>query len=185
MLRALLAASVTFVALAAPARAATELSSVFASVARTAASLDVRPAEPIDWFPVRGVVDFGGADASFGAWRGGRRHEGQDVFADAGTSLVAMRAGTVVEKGDGGGRGNYIALWSRAAHMTYVYLHMRSPSRLRVGQDVEAGQRVGAVGCSGSCRGDHVHFEMRLGRGTGARAIDPLPELRHLAGRAR
>src|SRR5918998_2297803 len=122
---------------ASPARAATELSSIFESVTRTAEALEVESAEPVDWFPVRGIVDFGEADARFGAWRGGRRHEGQDVFAKAGTPLVSVRAGTVVETGDDGGRGNYIAIWSPAEERTLVYLHMQRPTPLREGAPVD------------------------------------------------
>jgi murein DD-endopeptidase MepM/ murein hydrolase activator NlpD len=182
MLRAALAASALLLGLAGPARADTELASIFESVTRTARSLDV---EPVDWFPVRGIVDFGEADARFGAWRGGHRHEGQDVFAKAGTPLVSIRAGTVVDSGNDGGRGNYVAIWSSQPGLTFVYLHMRAPSRLRKGEAVDAGRRIGAVGCSGSCWGDHLHLEMRQGRGTTARPLDPLPMLRVLAGRAR
>src|SRR5918992_1965614 len=170
---------------ASPARAATELSSIFESVARTAEALEVESAEPVDWFPVRGIVDFGEADARFGAWRGGHRHEGQDVFAKAGTALVAVRAGTVVETGDDGGRGNYIAIWSPEAKVTFVYFHMRAPARLGEGESVDAGQRVGAVGCTGACWGDHLHLEMRQGSGTTGKPLDPLPLLRRLSLRAR
>jgi murein DD-endopeptidase MepM/ murein hydrolase activator NlpD len=185
MLRVLPAALVLFIVVAAPARAATGLSSIFESVTRTAEALEVEPAQPVDWFPVRGIVDFGQADARFGAWRGGRRHEGQDVFAKAGTPLVSTRAGTVVETGDDGGRGNYIAIWSPEARVTFVYLHMRAPTPRREGEPVNAGQRIGAVGCTGSCWGDHLHLEMRQGRGTTGKPLDPLPMLRVLAGRAR
>jgi murein DD-endopeptidase MepM/ murein hydrolase activator NlpD len=185
MLRVLPAALVLFIVAAAPARAATGLSSIFESVTRTAEALEVEPAQPVDWFPVRGIVDFGQADARFGAWRGGRRHEGQDVFAKAGTPLVSTRAGTVVETGDDGGRGNYIAIWSPEARVTFIYLHMRAPGRLREGEAVNAGQRIGAVGCTGSCWGDHLHLEMRQGKGTTGKPLDPLPMLRVLAGRAR
>jgi murein DD-endopeptidase MepM/ murein hydrolase activator NlpD len=45
------------------------------------------------------------------------------------------------------------------------------------------GERVGAVGCTGSCWGDHLHFELRRGRGTTAAPIDPLPLLKRLAAR--
>jgi murein DD-endopeptidase MepM/ murein hydrolase activator NlpD len=186
MLRALLAAVALLMAVAAaPAQAATELSSVFESVTRTARTLHVEPAQPVDWFPVRGIVEFGEADARFGAWRGGRRHEGQDVFAKAGTPVVSVRAGIVVETGNDGGRGNYAAIWSPQPRLTFVYLHMRAPTRLRKGDPVDAGQRIGAVGCTGSCWGDHLHLEMRQGRGVTAKPLDPLPMLRVLAGRAR
>jgi murein DD-endopeptidase MepM/ murein hydrolase activator NlpD len=141
------------------------------------------PAGPASVFPVLGRVDWGEQDARFGAWRGGHRHEGQDVFARAGTPLVAIREGRVVETGDDGGRGNYVAIWNRAARRTFVYLHMLHPSRVRVGERVRAAERVGAVGCTGSCWGDHLHLELRRGRGTTGTALDPLSLLRRLAAR--
>ena len=185
MLRASVAALALLLAVAAPAQAAPELSSIFESVTRSAQELRVEPPRPVDWFPVRGIVDFGEADARFGASRYGRAHEGQDVFAKAGTPLVSVRSGTVVETGNDGGRGNYIAIWSPEVESTFVYLHMRAPTRLRKREPVEAGERIGAVGCTGSCWGDHLHLEMRKGRGTTGKPLDPLPMLRVLAGRAR
>lgn len=151
----------------------------------TAAEVEVEPPEPEEWFPVRGTIDFGAYDARFGAWRGSRRHEGQDVFATAGTPLVAIRDGSVVETGDDGGRGNYVAIWSPAVDRTFVYLHMRAPTPHAVGDPVQGGARVGVVGCSGSCWGDHLHLEMRAGRGTTGKPLDPLPLLRRLSLRAR
>jgi murein DD-endopeptidase MepM/ murein hydrolase activator NlpD len=188
------AALATLVVGAAPAHAAAQtagfaepasLADAFEAVTRTAEAVDVEPPEPSTWFPVRGVMDFGEGDARFGAWRGDRRHEGQDVFAEAGTPLVAIRDGEVVETGDDGGRGNYVAIWSPEAERTFVYLHMRAPSPLQPGDPVEGGARVGAVGCTGSCWGDHLHLEMRAGRGTTGVPLDPLPLLSRLARRAR
>jgi murein DD-endopeptidase MepM/ murein hydrolase activator NlpD len=192
--RALLAALVTLFAAAAPAHAAAQpaplatpdsLGEAFETVALTAAAVEVEPPPPAEWFPVRGTIDFGQYDARFGAWRGSRRHEGQDVFADAGTPLVAVRDGRVVETGNDGGRGNYVAIWSPEVDRTFVYLHMRAPTPFAVGDDVDGGARVGAVGCTGSCWGDHLHLEMRAGRGTTGRPLDPLPLLRRLSLRAR
>lgn len=140
-------------------------------------------ARPEAVFPVRAKVDWGAADAGFGAYRGGHMHEGQDVFAPAGTPLVAVRDGRVVETGNDGGRGNYIAIWSREAGRTFVYLHMLRPARHAPGESVRMGERVGAVGCTGSCWGDHLHFELRRGRGTTAAPMDPLPLLKRLAAR--
>jgi murein DD-endopeptidase MepM/ murein hydrolase activator NlpD len=132
-------------------------------------------------FPVRGgAPDYGDADAGFGASRSGHVHEGQDVFAPAGTPLVALRAGVVVETGDDGGRGNYVAVFSPPFDETYMYLHMVRPAVVRRGDVVEAGDRVGRVGCTGSCWGDHLHLELRHGRGTLGRPRDPLPLLRSL-----
>lgn len=149
------------------------------------ATLESRRAHAADAevFPVEARPDWGEAGARFGASRGGRAHEGQDVFAPAGTPLVAIRAGRVVETGNDGGRGNYIAIWSDRARRTYVYLHMQRPSGHAPGDRVHAGQRVGAVGCTGSCWGDHLHFEVRVGRGTTGRTLDPLPMLLRLSSR--
>jgi murein DD-endopeptidase MepM/ murein hydrolase activator NlpD len=131
-------------------------------------------------FPVRGPVGYGESAARFGAARGGHRHEGQDIFAPAGTPLRAVRDGVVLETGDGGGRGNYVAIFSPAASQTYVYLHMQAAATVRRGQRVRAGRTVGRLGCTGSCFGDHLHFEIRRGRTLEGRAIDPLPLLRKL-----
>lgn len=143
----------------------------------------VQEARPTAVFPMRAEPDFGEADARFGAYRSGHMHEGQDVFAPAGTPLVAVRDGRVVEKGNDGGRGNYVAIWSREVGHTFLYLHMQRPTPFEPGDDVRMGERVGAVGCTGSCWGDHLHFEIRQGRETTAKPVDPLPVLQRLAAR--
>ena len=140
-------------------------------------------ARPAVVFPMLASPDWGEQDARFGAYRSGHMHEGQDVFAKPGTPLVAMRDGRVVETGDDGGRGNYVAIWSRDSDSTFVFLHMLRPTRLHAGDGVRAGQRVGSVGCTGSCWGDHLHIEMRSGRGTTGTPRDPLPLLKRLAAR--
>jgi murein DD-endopeptidase MepM/ murein hydrolase activator NlpD len=132
--------------------------------------------------PVLGKFDYGATDAGFGVWRDGHRHEGQDVFAKAGTPLVAVVDGVVIESESessplSGGRGNYIAIYDRSKDRTYVYLHMQERSPLSAGDAMRAGDPVGAVGCTGSCWGDHLHFEVRLGRDAEAKPIDPLPLL--------
>lgn len=185
----ILAATLAAVAAGAPAAAAaaeklTPLAPTLEAAGRLAELRSQRAAaRPAAVFPVRGPVRWGEQDARFGASRGGHVHEGQDVFALAGTPLVALRNGRVVKTGDDGGRGNYVAIWSRAARRTFVYLHMLHPSRVRPGRRVRAGQRVGAVGCTGSCWGDHLHLEVRRGRGTTGAPLDPLPLLRRLAAR--
>jgi murein DD-endopeptidase MepM/ murein hydrolase activator NlpD len=123
-------------------------------------------------------VDYGEFDARFGADRGGRAHEGQDMFAKPGTPLLAVRDGVVVEKGNDGGRGNYVAIYSASEDQTYVYLHMLRPTGLSSGADVPASAQVGAMGCTGSCYGTHLHFEVRLGKGIERKPIDPLPLLK-------
>ena len=102
------------------------------------------------------------------------------MFAPAGTPLVAVRDGEVVETGNDGGRGNYLALYSPQANQTYVYLHLLEPASVSTGQRVLAGHPVGKLGCTGSCFGDHLHFEVRQGRSLEGPPQDPLPLLRRL-----
>jgi murein DD-endopeptidase MepM/ murein hydrolase activator NlpD len=130
--------------------------------------------------PIAGDHDYGEAQARFGVARPGHTHAGQDVFAPDGTPLVAVREGIVLETGNDGGRGNYIGIYSPAARQTYVYLHMNAPARVKQGNRVRAGQRIGAVGCTGSCYGTHLHFEVREGRSLQEHPIDPLPMLQKL-----
>jgi murein DD-endopeptidase MepM/ murein hydrolase activator NlpD len=135
------------------------------------------------YYPVLGPVDYGDFAAHFG---GGRGHPGQDLLTKKGTPLVAVRSGTIVDGGTvngpySGGRGNYLYLWAPQDKRTYVYEHMQRPSPLHVGDSVVAGEYVGRVGCTGSCDGPHLHFEIRLGLddfGHDPKPIDPLPLLR-------
>jgi murein DD-endopeptidase MepM/ murein hydrolase activator NlpD len=50
---------------------------------------------------------------------------------------------------------------------------MNRPSLVSDGERVTSGRRVGEVGCTGSCFGTHLHFEVRAGKGTQAAPIDP------------
>ena len=159
------------------------LAPTFQAAGQIAERESEQAARPYAVFPVRAQADWGEADARFGASRSGHMHEGQDLFAPAGTPLVAIRHGRVVETGDDGGRGNYVAIWSHEARHTFVYLHMLRPTPFAEGDEVRMGERVGSVGCTGSCWGDHLHFELREGRGTTGRAHDPLELLKRLAAR--
>jgi murein DD-endopeptidase MepM/ murein hydrolase activator NlpD len=153
--------------------------------ARAAASPRPRRPRPAAAFPLRTrTVDYGTATNRFAAPRAGHSHGGQDVFAPAGTPLVAIRSGVVVEAGSDGARGNHVAVFSSAARATFAYFHLEAPTRLHVGERVRAGARVGAVGCTGSCQGDHLHLEIHRGRGAAGPGVDPLPLLRRLQPRA-
>ena len=126
------------------------------------------------------TIDYGEAGAEFGASRSGHVHEGQDVFAPTGTPLVAVADGEVVETGSDGGRGNYVSIHDPDADRTYNYFHMVEPASVRQGEAVRAGQRIGAVGCTGSCFGEHLHFEVRRGSDPYGAAEDPMPLLEKL-----
>jgi len=110
----------------------------------------------------------------------GRGHEGQDMFAPAGTPLVAIANATVTESGSDGGRGNYVSIYDPAAKRTYNYFHMLGPALVRGGERVRTGQKLGELGCTGSCWGNHLHFEVRVGHDPYGPVLDPMPTLRRL-----
>jgi murein DD-endopeptidase MepM/ murein hydrolase activator NlpD len=163
---------------AGPATVAQGSAAVLGDAERRAAFAPRRKPDPGPFHPVIGQPDYGSGDAGFGAARSGHVHAGQDVFAPAGTALVAVDEVVVVEAGSDGGRGNYLALHDRERDQTYVYFHMNGAAEVSRGEKVEAGQRVGEVGCTGSCWGDHLHFEVRAGSDPYARAMDPLGMLK-------
>jgi murein DD-endopeptidase MepM/ murein hydrolase activator NlpD len=136
-------------------------------------------------FPIRGVYDFGGEDARFGAKRNGHVHQGQDVIAGEGTPLVSPVAGFVYwRKVQPGGAGHYLVI--RAASGTdYVFMHLVAGSELvDKGDTVRAGQQIGQVGHTGDAQGSHLHFEIWPGGwyAPHSQPIDPLPQLRAWAG---
>ena len=145
---------------------------------RAWAGVEARERDQGPVLPLIGKPDYGTAENAFGAARDGHVHEGQDILAPAGTPLVAVTEGVIAETGTDGSEGNYVYLYDRGRDRTYVYMHMIEPATVSAGDEVKAGQRLGAVGCTGSCWGDHLHFEIRDGRGIGGSAHDPLPELR-------
>jgi murein DD-endopeptidase MepM/ murein hydrolase activator NlpD len=118
-----------------------------------------------------------GAVGSYHAPRsGGRIHEGFDITAACGTKLVAVRNGRVLRRGyDPVLYGNYLLLHGEGERRSYFYAHMPRPARVRGGERVWEGERVGAVGETGNAVGTgcHLHFEIHV-RGV---PIDPLPSL--------
>lgn len=129
-------------------------------------------------FPVQGPHGERGAVGTYHAPRsGGRIHEGFDITAACGTPLVAVRNGRVLRQGyDSVLYGNYLLLHGEGEHRSYFYAHMPRPARVRDGEWVWEGERVGAVGETGNAAGlgCHLHFEIHV-QGV---AINPEPELR-------
>jgi murein DD-endopeptidase MepM/ murein hydrolase activator NlpD len=135
------------------------------------------PAAPDRVFPIAGAHTYG---EGFGAGRWGRSHQGQDVFADCGTPIVAPHAGTVRFAGFQGAAGNFLVLAPAGGGRDLVLMHLRDPAPARAGRRVEGGQRVGAVGETGDAVGCHLHVELWTAPGwyRGGHAVDPLRTLR-------
>lgn len=104
----------------------------------------------------------------------GSGHEGADLVASAGTTIYAVKSGTVVISTESvGGYGVGIKIQHDDGTQT-MYGHMTYGSRLvSVGERVEAGQPIGAVGNTGHSFGAHLHLEYRI---NGA-IVDPVPYL--------
>lgn len=100
--------------------------------------------------------------------RWGRLHSGIDIAAPAGTPIVASASGQVVYAGSMSGYGLIVVI-QHAGGIATAYAHNASIS-VSVGQLVGQGLPIAAVGCTGHCFGDHVHFEVRVGGST----VDPM-----------
>jgi len=128
-------------------------------------------------YPIRGPHADRGPAGAFGVGRnGGRTHEGFDVNAACGIPLVAARGGIVRRATyDPVLYGHLLVIRGERTRRDYWYAHLRSAPRLKPGDRVLTGQRLGRIGATGNARtiGCHLHFEIRA-RG---RPIDPGPEL--------
>ena len=86
-------------------------------------------------------------------------HLALDIAAPYGTQLVAAKAGTVTWAGWRNNGGGYVIAIDHGGGMQTVYNHLGS-IWVSPGQYVAAGQGIGGVGCTGTCTGPHVHFEV-------------------------
>ena len=122
------------------------------------------PSSGFVW-PVRGSI------VSPYGQRWGRLHAGIDISAPAGTAIVASASGRVTYAGSMSGYGLIVVI-QHANNVATAYAH-NSRISVSVGQSVAQGQVIAAVGCTGSCYGDHVHFEVRVG----GSPVDPMSYL--------
>jgi len=92
--------------------------------------------------------------------RWGRMHTGIDIDGYTGQPIVASKAGNVILASSYSGYGNTVIV-DHGGGVATLYAHMSSFG-VSAGQSVSQGQVVGNVGCTGSCTGDHLHFEVRI-----------------------
>lgn len=145
------------------------LTSIAAAAPRTT-SADEHSPTPMSTAPSSSgfVWPVGGTLVSPFGQRWGRLHAGIDIAAPAGTPVVASAAGTVTYAGSMGGYGLLVVV-QHAGGIATAYAH-NSSLAVSVGQSVGQGETVAAVGCTGLCFGDHVHFEVRVG----GSPVDPM-----------
>ena len=120
-----------------------------------------------------------------GRWgepRGGRSHPGVDVDGQTGDAVWAAGRGTVAWAGPApagySGYGTIVEI-DHGQGVRTLYAHL-SATEVDMGDFVQAGEQVGAMGTTGSVTGSHLHFEVRIG----GQQVDPetwLPPRRHRA----
>ena len=94
---------------------------------------------------------------------GGRWHPGIDIGILRSLAVRAAEPGRVIAVGERQGYEGYgnVVQVALGRGYTALYAHLAG-WRVRVGDEVEAGQRIGTAGCTGWCSGTHLHFELRL-----------------------
>ncbi len=121
---------------------------------------------------------------------GGRSHQGNDIFGEKHTSVVAVADGFITAMDQSPRSGYYVRITHQDGWETW-YMHLNNdspgtddgaggsggafPEGLEVGMFVAAGAVVGFVGDSGNAEGSssHTHFELH----TASRVINPYPYL--------
>ena len=98
-------------------------------------------------------------------------HPGLDIAAPSGTTVTAAAGGTVILAQWYGGYGNFILI-DHGGGVATGYGHL-SAIYVSVGQQVQRGQAIGAVGSTGHSTGPHLHFEVRIA----GKPVDPAPRL--------
>jgi murein DD-endopeptidase MepM/ murein hydrolase activator NlpD len=129
--------------------------------------LDRLDRRSLDW-PADGTVTDG-----FGL-RWGRAHLGVDIGILRALDVVAAEDGLVAAVGELTGYEGYgtVVLVEVGDGWSTLYAHL-ARADVRPGDWVVAGQSLGIAGCTGSCTGTHLHFELRKH----GRPVDPLPLL--------
>ena len=96
------------------------------------------------------------------------RHYGVDIANKVGTPIYASDTGVVEYAGWGKGYGNQIVIdhgggkKTRCGHLSKFYC--------KVGDEVDKGEAIGAMGSTGWSTGSHLHFEVIIN----GRKVNPL-----------
>lgn len=87
-------------------------------------------------------------------------HEGIDIAAQTGTTVMAPADGVIIKAGFSTGYGNMVEI-SHGYGIKTVFGH-NSRLNVKPGQRVKRGDVIAYVGDSGSSTGPHLHYEVRV-----------------------
>lgn len=87
-------------------------------------------------------------------------HNGIDIAAPIGTSIVAAESGTVILSAYSSTAGNWIII-DHGKGIVTVYMHNTS-NLVSAGTRVNKGQHIANMGSTGTSTGSHLHFAVRL-----------------------
>jgi len=120
-------------------------------------------------WPANGTVT-----SHFGEWRGRHRHDGIDIGMLRALRVRAVTKGVVRSSGYLSSYEGYglVVILDLPGPYAALYAHLESVA-VTPGQHVRKGQPIGLAGCTGSCSGTHLHFEVQRA----GVPVNPLPFL--------
>lgn len=90
-------------------------------------------------------------------------HTGIDIPGIKDTPVYATGNGVIIRKGYDSGFGNFIEI-EHAGGFRSFYAHL-SKTMVNIGDSVSIMQQIGYVGDTGITTGNHLHYEVRKGKG--------------------
>ncbi len=123
---------------------------------------------------VKGDLTARGISSGYDSVRRRHHHKGIDIPAPQGSPALAFLAGEVVFAGRYYAYGNLVRV-RQVDGKEALYGHLQR-MLVKVGDKIEAGQQIGAIGRTGRATGYHLHFELR---DKNDQPIDPTPYFAH------
>jgi murein DD-endopeptidase MepM/ murein hydrolase activator NlpD len=117
----------------------------------------IRSNEARSW-PVKGLISSGFGMRKHPVTKRNSFHNGIDIKARQGTSILSPADGVVVSAGHAGLMGRTVKIKTRAGKILY-FGHMHK-IQCRKGDVINKGQLLGTVGSSGRATGPHLHFSV-------------------------